>query len=236
MVDAGTGDEQDVTASAGTFETFKGADGQYYFHLTAANHEKVLQSEGYTTLANAKKGITSVQTNGVIAARYKVLAAGNGEYYFNLVAANGEVIGTSETYASKSNATKAVTTVKGLIAGNLHVIAAATGGAKFETLTGADGQTYFHLRAANGEIVLQSEGYTDKAGAINGVASVRENGGLVASYEVIETGNHQAFFHLQAGNGEIIGSSEVYASLSNANRAVKDLSALIASEKVADPK
>ena len=63
--ESGTGDEQDLTAKPGRFETFRGQDGKYYFHLLAANGEKVLQSQAYTSLSGAKKGITSVQTNGV---------------------------------------------------------------------------------------------------------------------------------------------------------------------------
>lgn len=231
-----TGDEQDVTASAGTFQTFKGADGQYYFHLLANNHEKVLHSEGYTTLAKAKKGIESVKTNGVNIKSYKVLPAGNGEFYFNLVATNGQIIGTSETYSTKSNATKGANTVKSIVAQNLHTEAAKKG-AKFEMVDGLDGDLYFHLRAANGEIVLASEGYESKAGALNGVASVRENGRDEDAYEIFETANGQAFFHLEAtANGEIIARSEIYSSRSNAERAVEDIAALIASEKVADPK
>lgn len=235
--DTTTGDEQDVTAKPGAFETFKGADGKTYFHLLAANNEKVLKSQAYSSLTAAKKGITSVKTNGVDAANYEVLKASNGEYYFNLVAANGEIIGTSETFSSKSAATKSVTAVKKLVALQNRIDAAATGGAKFQTLTGADKKTYFHLRAANGEIVLVSEGYSAKSGALGGIASVRANGSAEENFEVIETGfEGQAFFHLLAENGEIIGSSEIYSSVSNANAAVESLSKLIASEKVADPK
>jgi uncharacterized protein YegP (UPF0339 family) len=73
--DATQGTEQDVTAKAGRFETFKGQDGQYYFHLVAANGQKVLQSEGYTTLSSAKKGIASVKSNGVETEAFEVLEA-----------------------------------------------------------------------------------------------------------------------------------------------------------------
>lgn len=231
-----TGDEQDVTASAGVFETFKGSDGKYYFHLLAGNYEKVLQSQAYTTLASAKKGVESVKTNGVKPEQYKTLQATNGQFYFNLVAGNNEIIATSETYVTKANATRGIDTVKGLITQNLRLEAAKTGGAKFEVFTGADKQTYFHLRAGNGEIVLGSEGYKDKAGALNGISSVRANGKVVGSYQLFESTNGQAYFTLVAANSEIIAVSEIYASKSNANKAIQSISALIASEKVADPK
>jgi uncharacterized protein YegP (UPF0339 family) len=35
-----------------------------------------------------------------------------------------------------------------------------------EVFKGTDGQWYWHLRAGNGEIVTQSEGYTRKASAL----------------------------------------------------------------------
>ena len=229
------GEEQDVTAKAGQFETFTGKDGKFYFHLIAGNGQKVLQSQGYTTLASAKKGITSVRTNGVDAEAFDVLEADSGEHYFNLVAGNGKIIGTSQMYGTLASANKGVTTVISLIARSLREEAAATGGARFQTFKGLDSKQYFHLRAANGEIVLASEAYSSASSAVKGITSVRTNGKDAGHYEIIETDNGQFFFHLLAQNGEIIARGESYVSASNAERAVDDLVALLKSEKVADP-
>jgi len=233
--DPTTGDEQNVTSDAGKFETFKGADGKYYFHLLAGNYEKVLQSQAYSSKAAAKKGIDSVKTNAVDSTNFKVLKATNGEYYFNLVAANGEIIGTSETYESKTSAKNGANGVKALVSKQLRIEAAQTGGAKFTVFTGSDGDSYFNLRAANGEIVLASEGYVDEEGALGAIDSVRTNGTTATQYEVLQTSSGQAYFHLKASNGEIIGVSEMYASLSNAQRGMDTVRTLIASQKVADP-
>ena len=46
---------------------------------------------------------------------------------------------------------------------------------KFKLFKGRDEQFYFHLTAANGQIICQSEGYTSKEGARNGIESVRTN-------------------------------------------------------------
>ena len=46
---------------------------------------------------------------------------------------------------------------------------------KLQINCGTDGQFYFNLRAANGEITLSSEGYTAKAGCQNGIKPVKEN-------------------------------------------------------------
>ena len=47
--------------------------------------------------------------------------------------------------------------------------------AKFEIFTGEDNQFYWHFKAANGEIVCQSEGYTTKDSAKTGIQSVKDN-------------------------------------------------------------
>lgn len=232
---AGTGDEQNVTQTGGTFETFKGADGQYYFHLLAANHEKVLQSQGYKSLSSAKKGIESVKTNAVDMNRFQLLEAVDGEWYFNLRAGNNQIIGTSETYVTKANAQRAMETVNKLVVQALRVEAAETGGAHFELFKGLDNKHYFRLRAGNGEIVLQSQAYTSKQSAKKGVESVRSNGKTLDQYEILEAQNGQHYFRLEAKNYQIIARSEMYASLDNAERGAQGVADLLFSEKVANP-
>ena len=48
---------------------------------------------------------------------------------------------------------------------------------KFEVFGGKDGFVYFHLRAANGKIVCQSEGYSRERNALKGIASIKKNAG-----------------------------------------------------------
>lgn len=45
---------------------------------------------------------------------------------------------------------------------------------KFELFRGTNGNYYFRLKAVNGEKIAQSEGYTTKQGALNGIAAVRQ--------------------------------------------------------------
>jgi uncharacterized protein YegP (UPF0339 family) len=83
---------------------------------------------------------------------------------------------------------------------------------KFTVFTGKNGETYFNLKAGNGEIILKSEGYKDKASAHNGVASVRKNGPDAARYEKKTSTNGKFHFNLKAANHQVIGSSEMYES------------------------
>lgn len=43
--------------------------------------------------------------------------------------------------------------------------------AKFEIKKATNGQYFFHLKSANGEIILASERYEEKGGARTGIAS-----------------------------------------------------------------
>lgn len=86
----------------GKYVLKKASDGQFLFNLHAANGEKILTSERYTTKAAAQNGIASVQANSPDDARYERLNDKAGKPRFNLRAANNKVIGVSESYSSTS--------------------------------------------------------------------------------------------------------------------------------------
>ena len=96
----------------GTFELKPAAGGQFMFNLKAANGEKILTSESYTTKASAEKGIASVRVNAVIDARYERKTSSRNEPYFDLKAANGEKLGRSEMYSSISARENGIAAVK----------------------------------------------------------------------------------------------------------------------------
>jgi uncharacterized protein len=72
-------------------------------------------------------------------------------------------------------------------------------------------QYYYRLRAKNGEIILNGEGYTTKSSCINGINSVKENAPYDSRYERKES-IYSYTFNLKAANGEIIGRSESYTT------------------------
>ena len=57
-------------------------------------------------------GIASVKKNSLDDARFERKQAKNGKPYFNLVATNGQVIGTSEMYSNNSNMENGIASVK----------------------------------------------------------------------------------------------------------------------------
>lgn len=97
----------------GKFVLFKSPnDGQFYWHLKAANGEIVLQSEGYKTKQGALNGIKSVRKNAPHDERYRRLDSNDGQFYFTLTASNNEVIGVSETYTTKASRDAGIEAVK----------------------------------------------------------------------------------------------------------------------------
>lgn len=96
----------------GKFIITKRTNGEYQFNLKADNHETILKSEGYKTKAGCKNGIDSVKANAPYDHRYDRKVATNGQYYFNLKASNGEIIGTSEMYNSSAARDNGIESVK----------------------------------------------------------------------------------------------------------------------------
>lgn len=97
---------------AGWYELSKSSDGQFRFALKAGNAETILTSELYKAKSSAENGIASVQANGGADERYERKTSSNGQQYFNLKAANGQVIGTSQMYASESSRENGIASVK----------------------------------------------------------------------------------------------------------------------------
>src|SRR5690606_25035791 len=86
--------------------------GQFSFTLKAGNGESILRSEVYNSRAAAENGIASVQKNSPEDARYERKTSSNGKEYFNLKATNGQVIGTSQMYASAASRDAGIESVR----------------------------------------------------------------------------------------------------------------------------
>ena len=99
---------------------------------------------------------------------------------FDLKAGNGEVIATSEVYASEAACKNGVESVKK----NAPVAAvenqtvegyAAEKHPKFVVYTDKAGEFRFRLKATNGQVIAVSEGYKAIASCLNGIESVKKN-------------------------------------------------------------
>lgn len=81
---------------------------------------------------------------------------------------------------------------------------------KFEMYTDKKGESRFRLKAGNGQTILASEGYKQKASCKNGIESVRKNSQDDNRFERKDTKAGKFMFNLRARNGQVIGTSESY--------------------------
>ena len=91
--------------------------------------------------------------------------ASAGQFMFNIKAANGEIIFTSENYVAKAGATNGIEAVR----------INAPNDARYVKKTSTDKQPYFVLKGRNGEPLGRSEMYTTVANMEKGIASVKAN-------------------------------------------------------------
>ena len=83
---------------------------------------------------------------------------------------------------------------------------------KFELRKRKVGQFAFDLKAPNGQVILNSEIYTTKTSAENGIESVRKNSAREGAFEVKTNAKGEPYFILKATNGQEVGRSENYSS------------------------
>ncbi len=84
----------------------------YNFSLKTENDHVLLRSEQYESKGSAQSGIASVQANSALDARYEKKVSSDGKPYFNLKAANHQIIGTSPMYGSEQARDDGIASVK----------------------------------------------------------------------------------------------------------------------------
>ncbi len=111
--------------------------------------------------------------------KYVIKPAKNG-VMFNLKAGNYEIIGTSEVYTTESACRNGIASVAKnapIAALENQIKGESAKNPKFEIYQDKKGEYRWRLKAANGEIVLKSEGYKALASCKKGIASVIRNSG-----------------------------------------------------------
>lgn len=106
--------------------------------------------------------------------------------------------------------------------------------AKFILYRTSNDEYAFNLKATNGQVLLSSEVYSVKADCLNGIESVRFNGRDERRYEKKITPSRKYYFNLMAGNGQVIGSSELYATVEERDNAIAVVQSIVADATVID--
>ena len=86
-----------------------------------------------------------------------------------------------------------------------------------------NGEFQFVLKAGNGQVILSSEGYSSKANCESGIESVKKNSQDESRFEKLEAKSGKPYFNLKASNGQIIGSSEMYESVSGRDNGIESV-------------
>lgn len=98
----------------------------------------------------------------------------------------------------------------------------------------SNGEFQFNLSAGNGQIVLTSEGYSDKANCKNGIESVRKNSQDDKRFARLTAANGKFYFNLTATNGQTIGTSQMYADASGRDSGIASVAANAPDAEVVD--
>jgi uncharacterized protein YegP (UPF0339 family) len=100
-------------------------------------------------------------------AGYYALGKGKtGKFSFNLKSGNHQVVLSSQAYESRAAAVEGIASVQ----------RNASDDGRFERKTAKNGESYFVLKATNGQVVGKSEMYASAAAMEKGIASVKANG------------------------------------------------------------
>jgi len=100
-----------------------------------------------------------------MAGKFEVKPAAGGKVGFALKASNGRTILSGQSYKGKAAAQNGVRSVRENAADD----------ARFERKTAKDGRPYFVLKAANGQVIGQSQMYGSARAMEKGIASVKRH-------------------------------------------------------------
>ena len=112
--------------------------------------------------------------------KFEVKETKNGGFLFNLLASNGQVVATSQTYKTRKTLLNGIASVKknaaiAQIEDQTAKEVVKQKNPKFEVYADKAGKPRFRLTAANGQTLIQSQGYANLKTALAGVASVQKN-------------------------------------------------------------
>ena len=97
--------------------------------------------------------------------KFVVSVRKNGEFQFNLLATNGQVILTSEGYTTKASCLIGIESVK----------KNSQEESRFEIKEAKNGKPFFNLKATNGQVIGASQMYASERTMKQGIASVMKN-------------------------------------------------------------
>ena len=235
----------------GKYEVYQTADG-YAYQLKASNGEILVISETYASKDGVMKAIDAVKKN-LETGNVKIFSDKRGKYKFKLISKNYRTLAISANYNVEKSAVRASESFKKFalkadivdielpdndasIATPIEITAKPDDkqGGKF-VYEDFNGEFSWELRASNGQILCQMEGYTSKKGCMNSIDKFKENVSQ-GSFKCVQdkTGRYQ--FKLYSQAGRICAVGESYSTKQGAENAANSVVSFTKSSPVVEEK
>jgi len=207
---------------------------QYYFKVFDGNGDQVLRSEAYNSKPARDNGIASFKTNAPISERYDSLTSSDGKFYFNVKAANHQIVATSLMFDSEEKRASVIAEIIAYASSagsessaplppppptEIQNLAATPKSTTEKSSSNTSSKKSDEKSKKSGKVLLLSQGYKAEAGRDNGIASVKKNAPIEKRYT-----NHDKdgkfFFTLKAGNHQEIARSTDFDSEGDRTKAI----------------
>ena len=221
----------------GKYEVFQVADG-YAYHLKASNGEILVSSETYASRDGVIKAIKAVQKN-LETGEVRIFADKRGKYKFKLISKNYRVLAISSNYSVEKSAVRASESFK-KFAQTADIVDIELDDTEIKTATTIkitatedkeggkfviekfDGEYSWDLKASNGQILCQAEGYTSKVGCTNSIEAFKkcvETG----VFKCVKDKTGRYCYKLYTQNNRICAVGESYSSKQGAESAANSV-------------
>ncbi len=237
------------TRYQGKYEVYPEA-GLYKYRLKASNGEILLVSHGYTTIKGAMSGIETLKKN-IVSGKQEIYTDKSSFSQFRIMTATGSrLVAAGEFYESQKKAQSAYESVKKFASTeriveleqlskeetreevlSLKPIDENPNG-KYEVYS-ENKQWFFLLKASNGEVLMESQGYSSKSGAYSGLENIKK--ALEAqNFRVSRDKQNRYMFTLYASNNQALITGHTYPSKDNCLAAVDSVRRFGLKAKIVD--
>ena len=221
----------------GKYEIYPNGDG-YQYRLKASNGEILIVSETYASRDGVIKAIDAVKRN-IESGEIRIIEDKHGKFKFKLTSKNYRVVAFGANYSTEKSAVRASESFKKFAMkadivditlsddSDLNSSVVVIGervdkiGGKF-VVEKYNGEFSWDLKATNGQILCQAEGYMSKVGVMNSIENFKKNVEK-GSFKIIKDKNDHFHYNLYTPTGRVAAIGETYASKQQAESAVNSV-------------
>ena len=235
----------------GKFEVYPNGDG-YQYRLKASNGEILIVSENFVSRDNVLKAIEAIRRN-VVEGVLRIIDDKHGMFKFKLISKNYRVIALGSNYTTEKSAVRASESFKKFALKadvveietpvdkeslsatpvDLGVIEDRNGGKYI--VEKFNGEFSWSLRANNGQILIQVEGYTSKNSILNSIEVFKKNAAN-GTFKIVKDKNDNYHFRLYSAAGRVAAIGETYGSKQLAESAAISVASYFKNSEVIEAK